>query len=74
MGTFFASVFGCCKEVRAVINVLSEILNILENIETFLSQVLKGKVFEKIVIFLRNNRQDKRVELNVVKILKRVLL
>jgi hypothetical protein len=48
--------------------------NLLENVESFFTQAIKSKVFEKIVVYLRNQRQDKGTEINAVKILKRVLL
>ena len=27
MGTFFATVFGCCRETKPILNVVSEIQN-----------------------------------------------
>lgn len=74
MGTFFATVFGNCKEKKAVLNVVSDIQNVLENIETFFSQAIRSKVFERLVVFMRNQKQDKFSELRAIKILKRVLL
>jgi hypothetical protein len=47
---------------------------VLENIESFFTQALRNKVFEKMVFFLRTQRQDKRTDINAIKILKRVLL
>ncbi len=29
MGTFFASVFACCKEAKAILNVVSDVQNVL---------------------------------------------
>lgn len=74
MGTFFATVFGCCREAKPVLNVVSEMQNQIENIETFFGQVIKSKVLPKLVVYLRNTRQDKRSEISAIKILKRVLL
>jgi hypothetical protein len=74
MGTFFATVFGCCRETKPVLNVVSEMQNLIENIETFFGQVIKSKVLPKLVVYLRNTRQDKRSEISAIKILKRVLL
>lgn len=74
MGTFFASVFTCCKESKPILNALSEIQNVIENVDSFFTQAIKSKVFQTLVIFLRNFKQDKRSELNAIKILKRILI
>jgi len=54
--------------------VVSEVQNILENVESFFSQVMKSRVLDKLSTFLRSQKQDKSSELRAIKILKRVLL
>lgn len=60
--------------MKAVLAVVSEIQNVLENIEPLMNQAIRSKVFEKIVPFLRSQRQEKSTDLRAIKILKRVLL
>ncbi len=74
MGTFFATVFGCCKEMKAVLSVVSDVQNVLQNVQTFFSHAVKSRVFDKLVVFMRNQKQEKAYELRASKVLKRVLL
>ena len=48
--------------------------SLLENIQSFFTQAIKNQVFSKMVVYLRNQRQEKSTEINAVKILKRVLI
>lgn len=59
IGTFLTTVFNCCPEAKAVLNVVSDLQNLLENAEPLFQQMLKSKVMDKLVPFLRNQRPDK---------------
>lgn len=74
IGTFLTTVFGCCPEAKAVLNVVSDLQNLLDNAEPVFQQMLKSKVMDRLVPFLRNQRPDKTTELRAIKLLKRVLL
>lgn len=53
---------------------MSDLQNLLDNAEPLFQQMLKSKVMDKLVPFLRNQRPDKTTELRAIKLLKRVLL
>lgn len=53
---------------------MSEIQNVIENVESFFLQIVKSKVFIKIMPFLRNLSRDKISELRAIKVLKRILV
>lgn len=53
---------------------LSDLQNIIDNIESLLLQAVKSKVLSKLLPFLRNLTRDKISELRAIKVLKRVLV
>ncbi len=53
---------------------LSELQNVIENVESLFSQAVKSKVLIKVLPFLRNLTRDKISELRAIKVLKRVLV
>ena len=73
-GTFFTYVFECCKDERALLVLLSELQNVIDNVESFFGQAVKSKVLGKVLPFLRNLTRDKISELRAIKVLKRVLV
>lgn len=59
IGTFFTYVFECCKDEKALLMMVCEIQNMLDNVESFFLQAIKSKFFIKIMPFLRNLGRDK---------------
>jgi hypothetical protein len=74
IGTFFTYVFECCKDQKALLILLSDVQNVIDNVESFFLQAVKSKVLTKVLPFLRNLTRDKISELRAIKILKRILV